>query len=118
MYLHDTPSRGLFEREERLFSHGCIRVADPFGLAALVLDEPTRWSRAALEAATGNDRPRTLTISRPVPVLVYYWTASADERGELHFYRDAYGRDGPILDALGRTAPAGREGLSTPRTPR
>jgi murein L,D-transpeptidase YcbB/YkuD len=102
VYLHDTPSRALFEREERLFSHGCIRVADPFGLAELVLADP-RWSRRALEGATGNEKPHVIPLTSPIPVLVFYWTASADERGELHFYRDAYGRDAALLDTLGRT---------------
>jgi murein L,D-transpeptidase YcbB/YkuD len=104
VYLHDTPSRSLFEREVRTFSHGCIRVADPFGLAEVALDDPS-WSRAALEAATGNDRTRTIPLTQPIPVLVFYWTASADERGELHFYRDQYGRDAAILEAIGRTPP-------------
>lgn len=101
VYLHDTPERSLFAHEQRTFSHGCIRVADPFGLAELVLGQPSLWSRFALERATGTDTTRVLPVPKPMPVLVFYWTASADERGELHFYRDVYGRDGAILRLIG-----------------
>jgi murein L,D-transpeptidase YcbB/YkuD len=101
VYLHDTPRRDLFGREERLFSHGCIRVQDPFDLAALVLNDPERWSRQALEeAAAAGSTPFTIPLARPLPVLVLYWTASADAEGTLHFYRDVYRRDAALLAAL------------------
>jgi L,D-transpeptidase YcbB len=102
VYLHDTPSKHLFEREQRTFSHGCIRVHDPLRLAELVLNDPTRWSRTALEAAIEPGRTRTITLDVPLPVLILYWTASADLHGELHFYRDVYGRDPAVLRALER----------------
>jgi murein L,D-transpeptidase YcbB/YkuD len=102
VYLHDTPSRSLFEREERLFSHGCIRVQNPVELAALILDDPARWSVDGLEAAIAPGTTRTIQLERPVQVLVLYWTASADLHGEIHFYRDVYGRDAGVLAALNR----------------
>jgi L,D-transpeptidase YcbB len=101
VYLHDTPSKGLFEREQRTFSHGCIRVQDPRRLAELVLNDPARWSRGALDSAIAGGRTRTITLETPLPVLVLYWTALADLHGELHFYRDVYGRDEAVLRALG-----------------
>ncbi|HEU4619311.1 MAG TPA: L,D-transpeptidase family protein [Gammaproteobacteria bacterium] len=100
VYLHDTPARELFEREQRTFSHGCIRVQDPLRLAELVLDDPEHWSRAALEAAMAPGTTRTIALPKPISVLVLYWTASADVRRELHFFRDVYGRDAPVLRAL------------------
>lgn len=101
VYLHDTPTRGLFAREERLFSHGCIRVEDPLTLAAMILNEPERWSREALQAAIENEpSTQTIQLARPMPVLILYWTASADFDGELHFYRDVYERDAELLAAL------------------
>jgi L,D-transpeptidase YcbB len=100
VYLHDTPARQLFDLEERLFSHGCIRVRDPLRLAELLLADTGAWSHVALEAAIATGRTRTITLPRPVPVLVLYWTASADLHGELHFYRDVYGRDAAVLAAL------------------
>lgn len=99
VYLHDTPSRELFEREERLFSHGCIRVQDPLRLAELVLDSP-EWTREALRDAVTAGTTRVIPLPRPMPVLILYWTAAADLHGELHFYRDVYGRDPPLLRAL------------------
>jgi murein L,D-transpeptidase YcbB/YkuD len=100
VYLHDTPARSLFARERRTFSHGCIRVEDPLRLAELVLDDPERWSRGALEAAIATGATRTAVLARPLPVLVLYWTAATDLHGELHFYRDVYGRDEAVLLAL------------------
>lgn len=100
VYLHDTPTRALFERDTRTFSHGCIRVQDPLRLAELLLDDGEQWSRAGLEAAIATGETRTVSLDRPVPTLLLYWTASADLHGELHFYRDVYGRDDRLLRAL------------------
>ena len=100
VYLHDTPARSLFERERRTFSHGCIRVQDPLRLGELVLDDPERWSREALEATIATRATRTVQLKQPLPVLILYWTAASDLHGELHFYRDVYGRDPALLRAL------------------
>jgi len=102
VYLHDTPARGLFSQEQRLFSHGCVRVENPVALAALVLDDPD-WSVDALEAAIATGRTRVIAVRRPLPVMILYWTASADLHSELHFYPDVYGRDDAILDVLDRS---------------
>jgi murein L,D-transpeptidase YcbB/YkuD len=99
VYLHDTPSRQLFDREQRTFSHGCIRVQDPIRLAELVLDDP-RWTREALLAGIAAGGTRTIPLAQPLPVVIQYWTASTDLHGELHFYRDVYARDRPLLRAL------------------
>jgi murein L,D-transpeptidase YcbB/YkuD len=103
VYLHDTPRRELFDREERLFSHGCIRVQSPFALAELLIDDPTRWDRSKLESASLLGESLVIPLARPLPVLIEYWTASVDESGVLHFYRDVYGRDPAVLAALGRS---------------
>jgi murein L,D-transpeptidase YcbB/YkuD len=109
VYLHDTSSRDLFAREERLFSHGCIRVQDPIGLAELLLDNPAQWSRSQLQEAIAMGETLTVPLARPVAVMIQYWTASADEKGTLHFYPDVYGRDPAVLSGLGpdqdRSAP-------------
>jgi murein L,D-transpeptidase YcbB/YkuD len=104
VYLHDTPSRDLFEREVRTFSHGCIRVEDPFRLAELVLAGQDGGDQASLMRMVASDRTATVQLERPIPVLILYWTASADLHGELHFYRDIYGRDGAVLSALAASA--------------
>ena len=102
VYLHDTPAHELFEREQRTFSHGCIRVHEPLRLAALVLNDSLRWNQTSIQAAIETGATRTITLETPIPVLVLYWTASADLHGELHFYRDLYRRDAALLRALGR----------------
>jgi murein L,D-transpeptidase YcbB/YkuD len=107
VYLHDTPSRALFDREERLFSHGCIRIQDPLGLAELVLGEPATWNRATLETAIATGQTLTIPLARPVPVFVLYWTASVDPRGIPHFYADVYDRDAGVLAGLDATVHAG-----------
>jgi murein L,D-transpeptidase YcbB/YkuD len=107
IYLHDTPTRGLFAAEERLFSHGCIRVEDPLGLAELVLGDPLVWNRETLQAAIRTGKTRTIRLSQPVPVYVLYWTASVDREGDLHLYRDVYDRDPAILAELDATIDSG-----------
>lgn len=101
VYLHDTPARELFGREQRTFSHGCIRVQDPTRLAELVIDDDA-WSRATIEAAIGEGRTTTIRLESTLPVLLLYWTASADLHGELHYYRDVYERDASLLNELNR----------------
>lgn len=99
VYLHDTPAKALFDKPERDFSSGCIRVEDPLALAALVLDDP-QWDRKALEAAIATGETRRVRLRSPVPVLLVYLTAVADRSGVTRFYRDVYGRDAALLAAL------------------
>jgi len=100
VYLHDTPARDLFARAERVFSSGCIRIEKPLDLAIALLDEPARWDRAALEAAIGSGRTQRLRLPRPVPIMLLYLTAYADENGMINFRHDVYGRDAAVLAAL------------------
>jgi L,D-transpeptidase YcbB len=101
VYLHDTPARNLFASDNRTFSHGCIRVQDPVRLAELVLADPA-WDGRRLRAAIAEGRSRSILLQQPLPVIVQYWTAATDRHGELHFYRDVYGRDEPLWRALQR----------------
>lgn len=99
VYLHDTPAKELFDRPERNFSSGCIRVEDPLGLATLVLDDPS-WTRGALEEVIATGRTRRINLKKPVPILLVYLTATASPDGTVHFFRDTYGRDPSLLAAL------------------
>ncbi len=103
VYLHDTPARALYDRTERTFSSGCIRVEDAFGLGAILLNDPDRWSRERLEAAATGTRPRTINLSESWPVLLLYWTVSVNDTGRVTFRPDIYERDPPVLERL--TAP-------------
>ena len=103
VYLHDTPSKSLFEKDERIFSSGCIRVEKAFELAELVLNDPVRWNRAALDAAVATKKTQTVNLATPVPVLLLYWTAQPRPDGQVIFRNDVYGRDPATLAALNGT---------------
>lgn len=90
VYLHDTPSRQLFDRAQRAYSHGCIRVQDAMGFAATLLGTDT----ASLEAERADGRTRTMPLAAPVPVHIGYFTAVADGEGGVRYLDDIYGRDG------------------------
>jgi murein L,D-transpeptidase YcbB/YkuD len=100
VYLHDTPSRELFERAERAASSGCIRVEHPLDLAVMLLADPEKWSREALERAIAGGRTQTVTLREPVPVILMYWTIDADPDGTIYFERDLYDRDPRVLRGL------------------
>ena len=100
VYLHDTPSRSFFEREDRTFSSGCIRVEKPFELAALLLDNPTKWNQESIKRIIESKRPYTVTLPEHIPVLLLYWTAVVDQDGAVHFKKDPYNRDMAVLEGL------------------
>jgi len=102
VYLHDTPARDLFERDARAFSSGCIRVERPFELVELLLDDSARWNQATLDGIVASGTTRTITLPRPVPVVILYWTAEVDELGRHVFKPDVYERDAGVLAALNR----------------
>jgi murein L,D-transpeptidase YcbB/YkuD len=102
VYLHDTPSKQLFERSERAFSSGCIRIEKPLELAELLLADPVRWSRERIEAVIASSETTTVSLAAPLPVLLLYWTAVPTRDGEIRFFRDLYGRDPQVLAALAR----------------
>ena len=99
-YLHDTPSRELFNRSERTFSSGCIRVENVEQLAGLLLDDPDKWSPAAVNAMIEAGQTRRVSLRQPMPVYLVYWTVQAFENGEVHFKRDPYNRDARLLEVL------------------
>lgn len=100
VFLHDTPSRGLFDRSARAFSSGCIRVEDPLHLAGLLLDDPEKWDRAALEAKIEGGVTERAYLDDPVAVLILYLTASVEADGRVRFLNDIYSRDAKLLEAL------------------
>lgn len=101
VYLHGTPATQLFARSRRDFSHGCIRVEDPIGLAEFVLkDEPGGWTRERIVAAMSRERPNRVVLEKPIPVMIFYTTALVRLNGEIHFYDDIYGHDETLAAAL------------------
>jgi murein L,D-transpeptidase YcbB/YkuD len=101
VFLHDTPSRGLFDREQRTFSSGCIRVEHPLELAELLLDDSTKWNAESIAKVLESGKTQTVMLAEPLTVLLLYWTIQVDQAtGDLHFLRDPYDRDGQILEGL------------------
>jgi len=100
VFLHDTPSRYLFDRAERAFSSGCIRVEDPLKLAELLLEDPGRWDRAALEKKIEGGVTERVYLDEPVPVLIIYLTAAVGQDNRIRFVKDIYQRDAKLLQAL------------------
>ena len=100
IYLHDTPSKSLFQKETRAFSHGCIRVGKPFDLAYALLapqvDEPEAYFQKILKSGSET----TVKLDAPVPVHLVYFTAWPTPMGKIEYRRDVYGRDAAIFGAL------------------
>jgi murein L,D-transpeptidase YcbB/YkuD len=99
VYLHDSPAKSLYERDERTFSSGCIRVQRPFELAELLLNDP-RWTQPAMQQLVETGRTLTVTLANPIPVLILYWTAQPRPDGQVIFRNDVYRRDAATLAAL------------------
>lgn len=100
VYLHDTPSRTLFERARRTFSHGCVRVQNPFELAEHILMREPNFDGAGFRAIRESSETRTISLRRPLPVVLLYWTVDPHPDGDVIFYPDVYDRDAAILKAL------------------
>jgi murein L,D-transpeptidase YcbB/YkuD len=100
VYLHDTPSHDLFNRSQRTFSHGCIRISKPIELAEYLLKGDQRWTRDAILTASTSGRERIVQLPEEVPVHIVYWTAWVAEDGAVNFRNDIYERDKPLLRRL------------------
>jgi L,D-transpeptidase YcbB len=98
VYLHDTPSKGLFAQADRAASHGCIRLEEPDKLAEFVLG----WDNAAVQRAMNGADNRTVVVPAKIPVYIVYLTAYVRD-GHLHFSDDVYERDQRLEDSMDRT---------------
>jgi murein L,D-transpeptidase YcbB/YkuD len=102
VYLHDTPSRSLFSRTVRSFSHGCIRVEKPIALAEYLLKDNPAWTPQKIAAILAKGKETWVAIPKPLPVHLVYWTAFVDGPMErLQFRDDLYGRDKKLGEGLG-----------------
>lgn len=103
VYLHDTPSRALFKRTVRAFSHGCVRVDDPLAFAGAILRDDPDWTVDRLQALYGGPEQR-VNLSRHLQVHIAYMTAWVDDKDVLQIRDDLYGHMRKIKEALGRPA--------------
>lgn len=107
IYMHHTPSVGLFQRDRRDFSHGCIRVENPVALARFVLQDEPEWTQEKIREAMENGKSRTIRLKSPVMVVIAYGTAIVKQRGgPIYFYADIYGHDRQLQMALQRYSQA------------
>ncbi|NEX22844.1 L,D-transpeptidase family protein [Thiorhodococcus mannitoliphagus] len=113
VYLHDTPSRGLFGRSSRALSHGCVRVQNPVKLAELLLGE-SGWSSSRIQSTIKGARTRYVNLDDHLPVLLYYLTARANENGGVYFRKDIYGRDPALRDAFAKKVTSARIAFAEP----
>lgn len=99
IYMHDTPSKSLFQRDVRAFSHGCVRLSDPRAMAAAVLDKPVDHVAAKIRAGHSSEK-----VTRKIPVYVAYFTAWPDQDGKVEYFDDIYERDSRLIKALEATS--------------
>jgi murein L,D-transpeptidase YcbB/YkuD len=99
VYMHDTPSRELFEKSERAFSSGCIRVQNALELAEFLINDPEKWNREKIFRVVNTGNTTTVSLKNQPGIYMLYWTAWS-EKGEVNFRKDIYHRDDPILRGL------------------
>lgn len=102
IYMHDTPAKSLFKRDQRAFSHGCIRLQHPRAMAAAVLGKSTDYISSRIAKGKNESEP----VKANIPIYVAYFTAWPNEAGAIEFFDDVYGRDGYLTKAIDRTAQA------------
>ena len=102
VYLHDTPSHGLFQRRQRTFSHGCIRVSKPAELASYILGGREHgWDLKRINEIIAGGERKVVPLKKPFPVHILYRTVIVDPKTDaVHFLVDVYGRDALLDRAL------------------
>ena len=101
IYMHDTPSRNLFSRTKRSFSHGCIRLSNPTALALFALeDQGKEWTSEQLQSVFVSGKRMVIHLNHPLPIHITYQTSWVDKDGQIHFNRDIYSRDEKLFKAL------------------
>ncbi len=100
IYFHDTPSKYLFKKEKRAFSHGCIRLEKPFEFAQYLLRNDTVWTSEKIKAAMHSNKEKWVALKTPIPVLITYFTSWVDNKGMLNFRDDIYGHDAKMKERL------------------
>lgn len=100
IYMHDTPQRELFEKSVRAYSHGCMRVQNPGRLAEILLEEDKGWTPAHVRQLLASGYNNEVALTRQIPVHVTYFTAMAEDDGQIRYFADIYGHDRRMASAL------------------
>jgi murein L,D-transpeptidase YcbB/YkuD len=110
VFIHDTPIRSIFNLEDRFFSHGCVRIENPWRFAIFLLqnNDGGPWNEDRIRKIIESKEPQVrVTLKNPIPVHITYLTAWAEANGEVHFRKDAYKRDAALKQAMNKVAYAG-----------
>jgi murein L,D-transpeptidase YcbB/YkuD len=100
VYLHDTPSRALFNTARRAFSHGCVRVDMPFKFAEIVLGKDHGWNEERVKKLIGTGN-KTIQLPQHIDIHIEYFTAFVDDAGNLQTREDIYGYSRRLKAAMG-----------------
>ena len=93
IYFHDTPSKSLFKKDKRAYSHGCIRLSDPVKMANYLLQDNGQWNAEKIDEAMNSGNEKYVKLPKAIPVLITYYTAWVGDDGLLHFADDIYDHD-------------------------
>lgn len=100
IYFHDTPNHDLFTATNRSFSHGCIRLSEPKKLAQYLLRNDSAWTSQKIDSCMHLQKEKWITLDKPIPVFIVYFTAWVDKDGSLNFRKDIYGHDAKMNEKL------------------
>ncbi len=100
VYMHDTPTKHLFAKPTRAYSHGCMRVRNPQRLAEILLARDAGWSKGRVSGAVQSKVHRPVQLQKPIPVHVTYFTARVRADGTIRYFGDIYGHDARMAKAL------------------
>lgn len=100
IYLHDTPAKSLFNKDDRAFSHGCVRVQKARELAIAITKDQAGWNESKVDKAMKAGKESTFSLKHKIPVYLTYFTAWADENGNVAFFDDVYKRDNSLAHLL------------------
>lgn len=100
IYLHDTPGKHLFARQNRSLSHGCIRLGDARKMASYLLRADTSWTPIKIDTAMHQQKEKWVTLKKTIPVFMAYFTSWVDTNGTLQFRKDIYDLDDKMLALL------------------
>jgi len=100
IYLHDTPTKSLFEEDKRAFSHGCIRLDEPIKLAKYLLKNDDKWNDQKIEEAMNAGIEKYVILKKTIPVYITYLTCWVDTKGVLQFRDDVYELNEKLLKMI------------------
>jgi L,D-transpeptidase YcbB len=93
IYFHDSPAKELFNKDKRAYSHGCIRLSEPQKMAEYLLSDNSNWPSSKIYEAMYSGTEQSVSVKKPIPVFITYYTSWVDDNGHIHFRDDIYGRD-------------------------